>query len=132
MQKPAIELLDIPQIHQTSGLLPLIDHDAVADWCQDLEPTDVRDILARVPAETLQSMELLARAIELKDLTMARRAAHRIKGMAANLGATRLSHDAKDLELSCSDINEIAARFSSLDQTMSDTLTALAELAPAT
>ncbi|MEQ1649281.1 MAG: Hpt domain-containing protein [Hyphomicrobiaceae bacterium] len=113
-------------INAREALLPLIDQAAMDEWCRDLEPEDIQDVLRKIPTETHQSMGLIYRAIEASDLGMARRAAHRLKGMAATLGAARLAHEAKALELDCQNLNEFSTRLGMLERTLADSLVALA------
>jgi HPt (histidine-containing phosphotransfer) domain-containing protein len=105
--------------------LPLIDQRVLSDWSQDMDKEDVRAILAQVPDETAKSVAALKEAIERSDLTSARRAAHRLKGMASNLGAARLARMARAIELGSQSIDEAAGQMAALQRTVSETLEAL-------
>lgn len=105
--------------------LPLIDQRIMDDWRSDMDDEDVRSIIARVPAEGARSLADFQRAIEAGDLASARRTAHRLKGMANNLGAVRLARMARAIELGCQSIEEVSGRMPSLEQTLGETLEAL-------
>lgn len=116
-------------VNDGEKISPLIDQAAMDEWCCDLEPEDIQDVLRKIPEETRQSMGLIYHAIESSDLGMARRAAHRLKGMAANLGAARLAQEARGLELDCLNINDISIRLGALEKTLNATLMAMAPTA---
>src|SRR5712664_1812746 len=79
--------------------LPLIDARMMSDWCEDLDRADVRDVLARVPDESRKCLADIKMAMVDRNLDSARRTAHRLKGMASNLGAARLARLARSIEL---------------------------------
>lgn len=108
----------------TEAELPLIDQRALREWCDDLEPDDVRAILSRLPEECAKCLADLRTAIFARDLTSARRTAHRLKGMASNLGAPRLARVARAVELTSHSIEDVSRRMATLEQTVSDTLEA--------
>ena len=105
--------------------LPLIDHRAMSDWCDDMDKEDVLAILARVPEEGIRSLADFEKAIATSDLASARRTAHRLKGMAHNLGAARLAQLARAVELDCQSIDDVSRRMPTLEQALRDTLEAL-------
>src|SRR5262249_9666526 len=105
--------------------LPLIDRCVVSDWSGDMDKDDVVAILARVPDEGHRSIVELQKAIAAGDLPLARRTAHRLKGMANNLGAVRLAQLARAIEISCQRIEDVSARMSALQRTLGETLEAL-------
>jgi HPt (histidine-containing phosphotransfer) domain-containing protein len=105
--------------------LPLIDRRVMSDWCDDMDTEDVLAILARVPEEGDRSLVELRKAVAAGDLASARRAAHRLKGMANNLGAARLARVARIIELSSQSIDDVSGRMSTLQKTMGETLEAL-------
>ena len=97
----------------------------MSDWCDDLDREDVLAILARVPGEGTRSLADFAKAVAGGDVAAARRTAHRLKGMANNLGAVRLAQMARSIELGCHSIDEVSARLPALEQTLGETLAAL-------
>ena len=105
--------------------VPLIDQRIMGDWCDDMDKEDVLSILARVPDEGARSLADLEKAIAGGDLAAARRTAHRLKGMANNLGAVRLARMARAIELNCQSIDEVSSRMATLEQTLGETLEAL-------
>jgi len=107
------------------GDLPLIDQRIMNDWRSDMDMEDVLSILARVPAECTRSLGDFQKAIAAGELASARRTAHRLKGMANNLGAVRLARMARAIELDCQSIEEVSSRMPPLEQTLGETLEAL-------
>jgi HPt (histidine-containing phosphotransfer) domain-containing protein len=105
--------------------LPLIDQRVMGDWCNDMDREDVLAILARVPDEGARSLADFKKAIAASDLAYARRTAHRLKGMANNLGAARLGRMARAIELGCQSIDDVARQMSLLEQTLGETLGAI-------
>lgn len=105
--------------------VPLIDDRIMRDWCDDMDHEDVVAILARVPHEGAKSLADLYKSIKDGDLALARRSAHRLKGMANNLGAARLARVARAIELESPGIEEVSRRMPTLEQTLGETLEAL-------
>ena len=109
------------------GELPLIDSRVMDDWCADLAKDDVADLLARVPGECHKCLGGIKDAIAKSDLAAAKRMAHRLKGMASNLGAARLARMARSIELASNDIVDASERTIALEATLAATLEALRE-----
>jgi HPt (histidine-containing phosphotransfer) domain-containing protein len=105
--------------------LPLIDCRVMNDWCEDLSKDDVAELLARVPGESHKCLSGIKEAVGKRDLAAAKRMAHRLKGMASNLGAARLARVARSIELASNDIAEVSARTVTLEATLIATLEAL-------
>jgi HPt (histidine-containing phosphotransfer) domain-containing protein len=104
---------------------PLIDNAVLQDWCSDLDEADVQHILAQIPGESGRCIGEIQQAIAQENLAAARRTAHRLKGMAANLGATRLSRLARSIELESTSVADVAARLPRLHDTIAETLARL-------
>ena len=115
----------LPGEAQSDPQLPLIDKDVMSDWSSDMDRADVLAILARVPEEADRALAELDKAIAALDHDRARRAAHRLKGMASNLGATRLGRLARMIEIDSRSIGDVAPQMPMLRQVASDTLAAL-------
>ena len=109
----------------TQDLLPLLDERAMSDWCSDIDKDDVLAILASVPDECRRNIAEIEQAIAEGSLAASKRAAHRLKGMAGNLGAARLAQTARDIELKSDSIDDVAGRMASLQETLTGTLAAL-------
>ncbi len=109
----------------TQDLVPLLDERAMSDWCTDIDKDDVLAILASVPDECRRNIAEIERAIAEGSLAASKRAAHRLKGMAGNLGAARLAQSARDIELKSDSIEDVAGRMASLQETLTGTLAAL-------
>jgi HPt (histidine-containing phosphotransfer) domain-containing protein len=109
--------------------LPLIDERAMRDWCDDLDKADVLALLARVPGEARACLAGLDKAVAEGDLASARRAAHRLKGMASNLGAARLAQISRGIELGSQTIAHVSSGLPALKRTVNETLEAIRALA---
>jgi histidine phosphotransfer protein HptB len=112
---------------QSQDTLPLIDQRAMNDWSGDLDQDDVVAILARVPEELRTNMAAIEKAVAAGGLPAAKRSAHRLKGMAGNLGAARLAQVAREIEVASESIGDVALRLDTLRQTITETLAALAK-----
>jgi len=102
--------------------LPLIDRAVMADWSSDLDRDDVLDLLSRVPGESYRCLTAIRQAATDGDLVAAKRAAHCLKGMASNLGATRLARQARSIELMSNDTESVLRQSAVLEQTLIETL----------
>jgi HPt (histidine-containing phosphotransfer) domain-containing protein len=118
-------VFDQPQSAQADEELPLIDYRVMNDWCADLGKADVAELLARVPGESHKCLSGIKEAVGRGDLAAAKRMAHRLKGMASNLGAARLARMARSIELVSNDIADASARSVALEATLIATLEAL-------
>jgi HPt (histidine-containing phosphotransfer) domain-containing protein len=85
----------------------------------------VRAVLAKVPAEAGRCVADIDRAVHAGDMGAARRAAHRLKGMAGNLGAVRLAQLSRSIELGSGDVASLLQRMPELQSTLSATLEAM-------
>ena len=65
--------------------------------------------LARVPGECHKCLGGFKNAIATGDFAVGRRTAHRLKGMASNLGAARLARMARTIELASQSIDDASA-----------------------
>ncbi len=106
--------------------LPLIDAAAMAEWCTDLDREDIAAILERVPEQTHACITDMQAALAGSELQKAKRVAHRLKGMAANLGATRLARLARSVEIESQNLADVERLMPMLSTTAKDTLVALA------
>jgi HPt (histidine-containing phosphotransfer) domain-containing protein len=105
--------------------LPLIDPVAMAEWTTDLDPDDVAAILAQVPGQCEACVCEMQEAVNGLELVKAKRVAHKLKGMASNLGAARLARLARSVELESQDLNDVAACLPFLSATVAETIRAL-------
>jgi hypothetical protein len=104
---------------------PLIDQEVMRDWCDDLDREDVLGLIARVPGECATCVADIKAAIAANDVGAAKRKAHRLKGMASNLGAARLARIARQIELMSHHIGDVSDSMPLLEKTLADTLKAL-------
>lgn len=106
--------------------LPLIDNQAMSDWTADLDKEDIEAILSQVPEQCDVCFKEIESAVGAAELPKAKRMAHRLKGMAANLGATRLSRLARSIEIEAQAIDDVAQQLPGLRATIEETLAELA------
>lgn len=118
-------VFDQPLTTEAVEELPLIDQRVMADWCGDLDQADVLDLLGRVPGECDKCLTGIRDGIAKSDLAAVKRSAHRLKGMASNLGAVRLARMARGIELAGTDIADVMVRTAELEKTMTATLEAI-------
>lgn len=105
--------------------LPLIDDSVMADWCADLDKEDIDAILSQVPDQCALCFNELESAVGAAELPKAKRIAHRLKGMAGNLGATRLSRLARSIEIEAQAIEDVSRQLPGLRATIDETIAAL-------
>ncbi len=103
-------------------MLPLIDGAAMANWCEDLDREDIEAILSQVPGQCDICLSEIEAAVAANDLAKTKRVAHRLKGMAANLGAARL---ARSIEIEVQELKEVEGQLPALNATVAETLSAL-------
>lgn len=107
---------------------PLIDSRKILDLEATLGSGPLNDVLRLVPESARAELLRVDGALAAGDLEGARRAAHSLKGFAANLGLTRLSAAAAqlDLVLRARDTESARPCREALDRAMADTEAALA------
>lgn len=114
-------------LHSEADLsIPLIDPVAMAQWTTDLDPEDVEAILAQVPGQCEACVSELTAAAGAQELVKAKRVAHKLKGMAANLGAARLARLARSIELESEDVAEVVQCLPLVSAMVAETIDALA------
>lgn len=106
-------------------MLPLIDGAAMANWCEDLDREDIEAILSQVPGQCDICLSEIEAAVAANDLAKTKRVAHRLKGMAANLGAARLARFARSIEIEVQELKEVEGQLPALNATVAETLSAL-------
>lgn len=105
--------------------LPLIDGAAMANWCEDLDREDIEAILSQVPGQCGICLSEIEAAVAGCDLAKTKRVAHRLKGMAANLGAARLARFARSIEIEAQELKDVEGQLPALSATVAETLSAL-------
>jgi CheY-like chemotaxis protein len=105
--------------------LPVFDKSVIAAWSSGMNQADVSATLECVPDESAKSLHEIKAAIAAGDLTEARRIAHRLKGMASNLGAARLAAVARSIELDAPSIEVVSHQLKLLTATTNETLVQL-------
>jgi signal transduction histidine kinase/CheY-like chemotaxis protein/HPt (histidine-containing phosphotransfer) domain-containing protein len=114
-----------PPAKEPSLDLPVIDNLIIASWSEGMDPADIREALSCLPDESARSLHEIKAAIASGDLTEAKRIAHRLKGMANNLGARRLAAIARSIEVDAPTVAVAAAKLGALEVATSETLAGL-------
>ena len=104
--------------------LPLVDERLQAEWREDLSTDDIRQILAHARLEAEKSLDLIQDAALRRDLTALKRSAHKLKGMAGNLGAVRIVALLREIEVGAADGDEPLVAIAKIERVMGDTLQA--------
>ena len=107
---------------------PLIDLANLKQWTEDLSHAQVYAILQQVPLDSRTNTTDLLAAAGRGDLVASRRLAHRLKGMAAGIGAGRLAEVARAIEQAAAVGAEIGGLVAALPEVLDDTLVALGDL----
>ncbi len=79
--------------------LPLFDDGRLAELSECFATTELRALLEGITDEGGECLSTIHAALAANDLTTAQRAAHKLKGMASNLGAARLADAARGTEI---------------------------------
>ena len=111
--------------------IPLIDTHGMLQWTEDLAPEQVRAILQQVPLDSRSNAAAIILAVRKNDVPTARRQAHRLKGMAANIGAQRLAEIARAIEHGAKGDAGLDILIAELSTVLDDTLVVIAEIATA-
>jgi HPt (histidine-containing phosphotransfer) domain-containing protein len=78
---------------------PLFDDGRLAELRECFPAAELRALLAGITDEGGECLSVIHAALAANDLTTAQLAAHKLKGMASNLGAARLAHAARGTEI---------------------------------
>ena len=109
----------------------LIDTHGMLQWTEDLAPEQVRAILQQVPLDSRSNAAAIISAVRRNDVPAARRQAHRLQGMAANIGAQRLAEIARAIEHSADAGAGLDTLIAELSAVLDDTLVAIANITTA-
>jgi len=94
--------------HVSSPTVALFDPAKLVELRENFGEADFRVALSCIPDEGAKCLNLMKAAIGAGDLDAARRAAHSLKGMAGNFGATRLAAISRRIELEAPAIEAVA------------------------
>lgn len=106
--------------------MDLIDKDRFAELCSALGKEHFATLINLLPASYQEERDRLLAAANTGDAEALHRAAHGIKGMAANMAAQKLADEARSLEgYDGAFGDELQARIAELDTLAHDTVTAM-------
>jgi signal transduction histidine kinase/CheY-like chemotaxis protein/HPt (histidine-containing phosphotransfer) domain-containing protein len=114
---------------EEAPVVPLFDADKLAQLRESFGEEDFRIALSCMPDEGAKCLNLIKAAIAAGDLDAARKAAHSLKGMAGNFGATRLAAISRRLELEAPAIEVVAETVPELEQTLDETRAGIGKVA---
>ncbi|MEI6557766.1 MAG: ATP-binding protein [Rhodospirillaceae bacterium] len=100
-------IADIDRLGEDEERVPLVDHRRLVEIRTIMTPPAFEDLVRELAVCGGVEVSLLKDALERRDLSLARRAAHGLKGMFLNIGGLRVSSLAKDLQ--ASDSLEVAS-----------------------
>jgi HPt (histidine-containing phosphotransfer) domain-containing protein len=112
---------DRPETHANRPTIALFDAAKLADLRESFGDEDLRVALSCIPDEGARCLNQMKAAIGAGDLDAARRAAHSLKGMAGNFGATRLAAISRRIELEAPAIEVVADEINELERTLDET-----------
>jgi signal transduction histidine kinase/CheY-like chemotaxis protein/HPt (histidine-containing phosphotransfer) domain-containing protein len=99
----------------------IFDCATLAELREGLEEGELRAALAMIPAEGGKCLNQIKAAVAAGDLDAARKAAHRLKGMASNFGAARLAGLARRIELEAPAIEVVSKHVRPLEIALNET-----------
>lgn len=103
---------------------PLVDESIRRCWTEDLDPDDVRDILARMKIEAEKGVQEIESALDRNDPIAVRKSAHKLKGMMGNLGATRIADLLRRIEMGAAGQHDVRLPCSELRPLLRESLVA--------
>ncbi|GHD57429.1 hypothetical protein GCM10017083_38920 [Thalassobaculum fulvum] len=115
----------------TLEVLPVFDRARVEDGLGVLPPQRVASMLAMLPSEIERRLGEYRSALEAEDLPTARRAAHTLKGLAANFGAARLEAVSRAAEAACGSLGSARAAVPLIEEAVRATAVVAGELSVA-
>lgn len=108
--------------------MELIDRSRFEEVCAALGKEQLSMLVGLLPASYQEERGRMIEAANNSDLDALRRAAHTIKGMAANMAGQKLADDARKLESYAGDFGEdFGAQIEALDKIAEDTVAAMQE-----
>jgi signal transduction histidine kinase/CheY-like chemotaxis protein/HPt (histidine-containing phosphotransfer) domain-containing protein len=118
-----------PKEKAKATVIPLFDDAKLAELRKTFGETDFLVALGCIPDEGAKCLNQIKAAIGVGDLDAARKAAHSLKGMAGNFGATRLAAISRRIELEATAIESVAANLTELEATLDETRTSIGMVA---
>jgi signal transduction histidine kinase/DNA-binding response OmpR family regulator/HPt (histidine-containing phosphotransfer) domain-containing protein len=93
----------------------------LAELRKGLEESELRAFLAMIPVEGAKCLDQIKAAVAAGDLDAARKAAHRLNGMASNFGAARVAGIARRIELEAPAIEIVSRHLTPLEIALHET-----------
>jgi HPt (histidine-containing phosphotransfer) domain-containing protein len=106
----------------------LLDYRNIQQWGEDLSEQQIKSILDQVPDDSRANVARILTAVALEDRVAIKSQAHRLKGMAANIGAVRLAELSRVLEYGAIGDADVADACAALPMVLLDTLAAIGDL----
>ena len=105
--------------------LPLWDMDRLSEWKSQLDSESISITLDWVADDGANCLRELKAAVDAGDLKKAHKTAHRLKGMASNVGADRLASIARNIELDTKKIGDVDRMVNDLESALKGTVEAM-------
>jgi signal transduction histidine kinase/CheY-like chemotaxis protein/HPt (histidine-containing phosphotransfer) domain-containing protein len=109
--------------------LPVFDAGRLAALREVFGAEEFRLALSHIPDEAANCLSQMNAAVSAGDLDAVRKAAHSLKGMAGNFGATRLAAISRSIELESPAIDVVARTLRELEQIVEETCARIREIA---
>lgn len=108
---------------------PLFDEGQIGLLREAIGAEELLAMLLDLPPAAEKSLDDIKSALQVGDLTLARRFAHTLKGCAGSFGAARLAAIAAEVELNSPSVEIMHRRIPSLEACLELTAAALADVA---
>lgn len=108
---------------------PIFDQATLADLRENVGDEPLQVLLSLLPNEGETCLNEIKSALGRGDLETARQFAHRLKGVASNIGAARLAALARELEQEAETLEAAEQRVTGLDTALEQTREALSKVA---
>ena len=109
--------------------VPLFDTAKLAELREAFGEIDLRTALACIPDEAVKCLNQIKAAVVAGDLAAVRRAAHSLKGMAGNFGASRLAAISRHIELETPAIEAVVEKIGELESALDETRARIGKVA---
>ena len=109
--------------------VPLFDIAKLAELREAFGEIDLRTALACIPDEGAKCLNQIKAAVVAGDLAAVRRAAHSLKGMAGNFGASRLAAISRHIELETPAIEAVVEKIGELESALDETRARIGKVA---
>jgi PAS domain S-box-containing protein len=126
---PREEHTEDSEARAIKNITPIFEEERLAELRDCFETTELRTLLESIPEKGGECLSSIQSAIAENDLDAARREAHKLKGMASNLGAERIAKLAQHLELRATTATEMTTSICQLQTALNETQESIKSIA---